>query len=189
MRLGHASACPCRTWDSTSSSRRAWSLTCSSISCVQIFSLELSCTSFRMASSTDTMASLLSMINVAKCWGWAADGHSGQSLPCAKSQGQGAVLGVCRDQAPPGVSAVLWWMSVGPGTCPDKAFAAYTNCPYCTPSPVAGSPQGPSHAVPHPHPLAAQALSFRFCSDLALAHHPATASLCHHRDLPVFYVS
>lgn len=130
------------------------------------------------------------MINVAKCWGWAADGHSGQSLPCAKSQGQGAVPGVCRDQAPPGVSAVLWWMSVGPGTCPDKAFAAYTNCPYCTPSPVAGSPQGPSRAVPHPHPLAAQALSsFRFCSDVALAYHPATASLCHHRDLPVFYVS
>lgn len=58
-----------RTLDSTSSSRSSFSFTCSSTSCVQIFSLALSCTSFLMASSTVTMASLLSMMNVARCCG------------------------------------------------------------------------------------------------------------------------
>lgn len=57
------------TWFSTSSSRTVLSSTCSSTSWAQTFSLALSCTSFRMASSTDVMASLLSMMNVAKCWG------------------------------------------------------------------------------------------------------------------------
>lgn len=56
-----------RTCDSQSSKRMDLSFTCSSISCVQIFSLELSKMSFRMASSTVTMDSLLSMMKVAKC--------------------------------------------------------------------------------------------------------------------------
>lgn len=80
------------TCDSISSSRSDWSLTCSSISCVQIFSLELSCTSFRMASSTDVMASLLSMMNVARCWA----GGQGVTLGAALlvSRAKGLCLGV-----------------------------------------------------------------------------------------------
>lgn len=55
------------TCDSQSSRRMDLSFTCSSISCVQIFSFELSKMNFRIASSTVTMDSLLSMMNVAKC--------------------------------------------------------------------------------------------------------------------------
>lgn len=90
----------CHTWVSTSSSRRHWSLTCSSISCAHTFSLELSCTSFRMASSTDTIASLLSMMNVARCWGWPG-GHAGEAPPCAQTRVKGLHPGGLRCQGQP----------------------------------------------------------------------------------------
>lgn len=58
-----------RTWVSQSSSLTALSVTCRSISWVQILSFVSRRTSFLMASSTVAMDSVLSIMNVERCWG------------------------------------------------------------------------------------------------------------------------
>lgn len=59
----------CCTWVSQSSSLTALSVTCRSISWVQILSFVSRRTSFLMASSTVAMDSVLSIMNVERCWG------------------------------------------------------------------------------------------------------------------------
>lgn len=169
MHLRHASACPQgqvdalpaprgQTWDSTSSSRSDWSLTCSSISCVQIFSLELSCTSFRMASSTDTMASLLSMMNVAKCWG-RAGGWSlwAEASLCQEPRPKGCTPGV-RGGVPQteetqrplrGLCSALENVCGGHGRVLMAPSLLCTNCP-TLPASCGRLTTGPLHVLP-PH--------------------------------------